>query len=88
MENSDRKKIIFSADDFGVNELATAKAREAVLKNQVDTLQTQQGVDDEIRSKFNVSKAGEKVAMIVNSVDAKNTLYPLRIKSLQRRKKD
>ena len=51
------------------NELATVREREAVLKNQVGALETPKGVDDEIRSQFNVTKVGEKVAVIVNSVD-------------------
>jgi cell division protein FtsB len=52
------------------NKLASVNEREAVLKKQVDTLGTPQGIDDEIRSKFNVTKAGEGVAVIVNDFNA------------------
>jgi cell division protein FtsB len=55
------------------NELAITSRREAVLKSQVETLQTTQGIDDEIRTKFNVAKIDEGVAVIVNSVVATST---------------
>jgi cell division protein FtsB len=51
------------------NELATVSVRATVLKNQVEALQTPQGVEDEIRSKFNVTKVGEGVAVIVNGTN-------------------
>ncbi len=51
-------------------ELASVSVRAQVLKGQVQDLQTPQGVDDEIRSKFNVVKAGEGVAVIVNGAQA------------------
>ena len=47
------------------NELAATEQRLATLQKQVAVLGTPQGVDEEIRSKFNVSKAGEGVAVIV-----------------------
>jgi cell division protein FtsB len=59
------------------NQLAVVSQRGEVLKKQVDVLQTQQGVDDEIRSKFNVTKAGEGVAVIVNSTSAMSTTAPV-----------
>ena len=52
------------------NELATINARAMVLKNQVGVLQTPQGIDDEIRAKFNVTKVGEGVAVLVNGASA------------------
>lgn len=54
------------------DELATVSRRAAALKDQVDALSTQQGIDNEIRSKFNVSKAGEGVAIIVNGTSAES----------------
>ena len=50
-------------------DLAAANEREAVLNSQVAALQTSQGVEGEIRSKFNVSKEGEGVAVIVNGTN-------------------
>lgn len=50
--------------------LAIVDKREAVLREQVGSLETSKGIDDEIRSKFNVTKAGEKVAVIVDDVSA------------------
>lgn len=52
------------------NELAMVKDREAILKEQVAALETPKGVEDEIRSKFNVAKEGEQVAIIVNDTNA------------------
>jgi len=48
-------------------ELAKVNQREEVLKKNVEVLQTPQGVEDEIRAKFNVSKQGEGVAVIVDN---------------------
>ena len=50
------------------SELAVAKSRSYMLQKQVAVLETPQGVDEEIRSKFNVSKAGEGVAVIIGGV--------------------
>jgi cell division protein FtsB len=52
------------------SQLAAANQHEAILKNQVNALETPKGVEDEIRSKFNVTKAGEKVAVIVSGTSA------------------
>ena len=48
------------------SELVVIKQRAAVLQSQVDILETARGVEDEIRSKFNVTKEGEGVAVIVS----------------------
>jgi hypothetical protein len=52
------------------NELAAINLRAMALKAQVDVLETPKGVDDEIRSKFNVTKMGEGVAVIVSGNEA------------------
>lgn len=49
-------------------ELVEVNSRAALLNKQVEELQTPQGIDNEIRSKFNVTKEGEGVAVIVNTV--------------------
>lgn len=65
VSSQDREKI--EAD------LVAAQRRIESLKKQVGTLDTAQGVDDEIRAKFNVSKVGEGVAVIVNGTDTLST---------------
>jgi len=42
------------------------KAREGVLSGEIDKLQTPSGIEEEIKSKFNVAKEGERVAVIVD----------------------
>jgi len=51
-------------------ELSESQKRLDDLKGQVGFLETSQGVDDEIRTKFNVSKIGENVAVLVNDINA------------------
>jgi hypothetical protein len=54
-------------------ELAAADQRTSALKDQVGILETSKGMEDEIRTKFNVTKAGEKVAIIVDSTGTIST---------------
>jgi len=55
------------------SELVSSQERLAALQKQVAVLGTSQGVDEELRSKFNVSKAGEGVAVIVGGVTSTNS---------------
>ena len=48
-------------------------AREAELKAQIANLQTQEGMEAEIRSKFNVAKSGENVAIVLDSSTTDST---------------
>ena len=48
-------------------ELETLKNREMELKENLDRLSTQRGVEGEIREKFSVAKDGEMMALIVES---------------------
>jgi len=41
------------------------KKREGNLESQIETLKTPEGIEEEIRSKFNVVKPGEQVILIV-----------------------
>jgi cell division protein FtsB len=43
------------------------ESRDNELKSQIDRLQTEPGIEAEIRSKFNVSKDKENVVLIVDS---------------------
>jgi cell division protein FtsB len=56
------------------NELVATEQRLTTLQKQVAVLGTSQGVDEEIRSKFNVSKAGEGVAVIIGGVTSTNNV--------------
>lgn len=44
-------------------------SREIQLKNDIARLSTDEGIDSEIKEKFNVSKEGERVAIIVDQTD-------------------
>lgn len=50
--------------------------RKNELSSGIEKLGTEQGVEDEIRSKFDVSKDGEKIAVIVDSKDDLNNNKP------------
>ena len=43
------------------------KSREAELQSQIANLQTPQGLEAEIRSKFNVAKPNENVAVVLDN---------------------
>lgn len=46
-------------------DIASLKSREAFLEKELNRLKTENGVEREIREKFNVKKDGENVAVIV-----------------------
>lgn len=54
-------------------ELNAAKARNAELIKNIELLNTQAGVESEIRQKFSVSKEGEEVAVIVDTPKSSTT---------------
>lgn len=43
------------------------KERETALKDEIDRLSTEKGIEEEIRSKFEVGKEGEGVIIIVDN---------------------
>jgi len=49
------------------------EARQTTLKSDISRLNTQGGVEEEIRSKFSVAKPGETVVMIVDSTSSSST---------------
>ena len=49
------------------NKLANAKLRQAELENNLNRLNSPDGVENEIRTKYNVKKAGEEVVLVVES---------------------
>ncbi|MCR4334526.1 MAG: septum formation initiator family protein [Patescibacteria group bacterium] len=59
------------------------KNRYDTLKEEVDRLNTQEGIEEEIRNKFSVVKEGEQVAIIVESTNkATTTLEFLKTETL------
>jgi len=48
------------------SELAKLEVRQKNLANSIDYLKTDQGVEDEIRTKFRAVKEGEQIAVIVD----------------------
>lgn len=53
------------------------EARKAMLESEINRLATDNGIEEEIRSKFNVAKPGETVVIIIDknstSTDVNNT---------------
>jgi len=49
-----------------LNELTRLQKQEATLKAELERLQTDRGIEEELRSKFNVAKEGEQVITIVS----------------------
>ncbi len=47
--------------------------RDEELKTKIANMQTEQGMEEEIRSKFNVAKSGENVVVVLPSDDSTNT---------------
>lgn len=54
-------------------QLKTAQANQATLASNVALLHTDAGVEQEIREKYSVVKAGESVAIIVDNDEATTT---------------
>jgi len=48
-----------------VEDIASLKSRKLFLENELNRLKTENGVEREIREKFNVKKEGENVAVII-----------------------
>lgn len=69
-----RKKVesqkLTEASELKVSEL---EARKVFIDDQIVKLNTEEGVEEEIRSKFSVAKEGEKVVVVVNDNTEDNT---------------
>lgn len=53
--------------DSSEQRLLDLQTREKDLKEKIDKLNTEQGIEEEIRSKFNVTKENENVVIIVEN---------------------
>jgi len=49
------------------------KARKDMLDSEIGRLKTDTGIEEEIRSKFNVAKPGETVVVVINSSSSTST---------------
>jgi cell division protein FtsB len=48
-------------------ELASLEARELMLKEEIERLSTKRGIEEEIRSKFDVGLEGEKLIVVLDA---------------------
>ncbi len=55
-------------------DIASLKSREVFLENELNRLKTENGVEREIREKFNVKKDGENVAVILYATATEDVL--------------
>jgi cell division protein FtsB len=53
-------------------ELAKLQDRQQLLNSEIDRLHTDAGIEEEIRSKYSVSKSGENVVIIVDKDQNQN----------------
>jgi cell division protein FtsB len=60
-----KEKMTREALEKAQNELAETGERKEFLTASIGRLQTEEGMEFELRKKFNVSEAGERVAIIV-----------------------
>jgi cell division protein FtsB len=49
------------------------EGREESLREEIERLSTERGIEEEVRSKFEVGKEGEEVIIIVDNPDDKNS---------------
>lgn len=57
-------------------EVADLSEREAFLNSSIEKLKTEEGIEEEIKSKFNVARSGERVAVIVDPIALEATTTP------------
>ena len=53
------------------NELESLKQRAAVLESDVEHLQNERGIEEELRSRFDVAKEGEQIVIILEDEEEK-----------------
>ncbi len=55
------------------NEYDSLKSRQSMLDSEIARLKTENGIEEEIRSKFSVAKPGETVVVVVDSSSSSST---------------
>ncbi len=63
------KKSKLSSSNYVVikKDYESLKMRKEMLESEINRLKTDNGIEEEIRSKFNVAKPGETVVIVINS---------------------
>lgn len=56
--------------------------RKSVLEEEIGRLETDRGIEEEIREKFEVAQEGERVVVIVDAPQEENSIKPLPKKSI------
>ena len=69
------KKSKLSSDNYVVvkKDYESLKARKDMLESEINRLKTDYGIEEEIRSKFNVAKPGETVVTVINGSSSTST---------------
>lgn len=72
------KKSKLSFDNYTVvkRDYESLKDRKDMLDSEINRLKTDNGIEEEIRGKFNVAKPGETVVMVINSSTSTETSNP------------
>lgn len=71
-----KERISKKEAELLITKVEDLKARETFLTEKVEDLTTPSGVEEEIKSKFNVARAGEHVALIVEGEEPEATSTP------------
>jgi len=69
------QKEKLSLEDYNQTkkEYEDLKGRQAMLDSEIARLKTENGIEEEIRSKFSVAKPGETVVVVVDSSSSSST---------------
>ncbi|MCH7529686.1 septum formation initiator family protein [Patescibacteria group bacterium] len=68
-----KEKSTRVAKELQEMEFDELSGREAVLRAEIDRLNSNRGIEEEIRSKFEVGREGERIIIITNPVDTTET---------------
>lgn len=70
------KKSMISASNYAAVEKSyqNLRNRKDMLESEIDRLQTEKGVEEEIRSRFSVAKPGETVVTIVKGSSTQDNI--------------
>ena len=71
-----KAKITDERRQEALNELTRLQKQEATLQDQLKRLQTDRGIEEEVRTKFNVAKEGENVITIVSPQNEEGRATP------------
>ncbi len=69
------QKYKISSDSYAVvkKDYDSLKDRNNMLNSEINRLKTDTGIEEEIRSKFNVAKPGETVVVVINGSSSTST---------------